>query len=491
MLMGVFHITFVMIQAAAMDPKSGAHDSTLVVRRVDKLRAELEKLALVKKGRIHRSSLEVLVDGRGRMSSVGHMAATDLSKRSSHPLAAEGQGSSDEELDLDDIFLVGPSNLTLNYSSLLSAETIDNLELRRTHTLHRDVFTTLMEEQEKTNVTHVTKLAFSWAPGAFLCGFGSTLSGLGVVLQKYSHVLTARMDLGGDPYYLQPWWLVGFAIWLVAEAVDLLAMSVAPQVVITSMKSWTVTCTLVMAKVILGEELNCIGFQAITGLLVGTGLLASYAPMAPPPNSDDAWQPRLTSRYFMYGVLAFAGILVSSFPVLLRYFTDRRPGNSSSSLAKPWNLAPFCWAGMAALCTGVALTLCKCVAMMTIAGTPLVTVGYVPEGWSIPALVLASLIFGVLEVHSLNLSLQLGDVVLIYPIYLCLGTVARMILTGTLLEEFGSFSTWGQTAMFWCGLCLIAVSTHLLFNMKVLLSSSQDSYKSSKDFEQVAQNSRL
>jgi hypothetical protein len=272
-----------------------------------------------------------------------------------------------------------------------------------------------------------------------------------------------------------------------------MAMSYAPQVVITSMKSWTVTCTLLLAKVILGEELNYIGFQAITGLLIGTGLLASFAPMAPPPHSDDInlWQPRLSSRYFMYGVLAFAALVVSSFPVLLRYFAELRQSKASSSV-KPCNLVPLCWAGMAALCTGVALTLCKCVAMMTIAGTPLVTVGYVPEGWSIPALVFASLIFGLLEVHSLNLSLSLGDVVLMYPIYICFGTVARIILTGFLLEEFGGFSTVSQALKFWFGLCLTAVSTYPLLRMKVVLASSS-SHDDDKDstFVKFAQDLRL
>jgi len=181
----------------------------------------------------------------------------------------------------------------------------------------------------------------AWMEGACICLFGSTLSALGLVLQKFAHSKCSAasaisalceddgrgrgQDRGGSvavaaatgcsatcpaacpadcpataaaaspavatahraaprpaAYFLQPWWLLGFGIFLAAQVINMVSMAMTPQLILSCLGSWTLVCNTMFAHLLLGERICREQALAVAALVASTALVLYTAPRPPP-----------------------------------------------------------------------------------------------------------------------------------------------------------------------------------------------------------------
>lgn len=333
----------------------------------------------------------------------------------------------------------------------------------------------------------------AWVLGALICLFGSTLTALGLVLQKHSHNTNAGglSAAGGGrqavKYWLQTWWLLGFLTFLAAQIINMVAMAMTPQVVLSCLGSWTLACNTLFARCILKETLSALQTLAVAGLVVSSALVISSAPRpcGGPGPSANALARRFLSPEFealtaiLLAVVCFARILAS---VVLR--TPAQPAivvlqatAPAGKIEGPRTLAPegrhlsapLSWAAMAAVGAGYTALLFKCVAEI-VAG-PLVH----PEAalpwwcsWETYAITVVALVCAPAELHCLNLALQCGEAALVVPAYLTLGMLAQLTTGAVFFGELRSFQSASHAVCF-------GVSVLLTLVFVVLMAKAQDS----------------
>jgi len=293
----------------------------------------------------------------------------------------------------------------------------------------------------------------TWVWGFLLTLFGSIFTSLGLVLQKLSHDRNTHREPASRKYYLEGWWMAGFAIWISAQVLNLGAMGLAPQAMLSCLGSWTIICNIVIARIVLGEQVGCTEVMAMLGLLFGCALVVVGAPheMSPHVSGDvhTIWA-LLVSRdcLALTMTLGVAAVALKSFLSEAVY-----------------------WVGGSAVLTGFTTLLFKCVSLMLV-DSP----SALPSPWVWPQayVILACALFcGVCEIHTLNLGLRAGKVVVLTPIYQSVGMLAQILTSGILLHEFGQFASSQQAIIFFAG---VSVSVGFL----AMLTSAREPTESHK-----------
>lgn len=282
----------------------------------------------------------------------------------------------------------------------------------------------------------------SWLQGVLLCLLSSTLTSLGVVLQKYSHVRQSGQKEENGAYYMQGWWVIGCAIWLLAQVINLISMGLAPQAILSVLASWTIMCNVVIARLVLGEVVSSGGVLAMVGLLFGAVLVVIGAPrtMAPEVSGD----VRVLSGLFLHrGFLVGTALLTGCF-VLLQYLSGYFAAGGSRV-----KTSSLFWVSAAAVFSGYTSLLFKCVSLMVIALPEKAPLPWVSP-WAYTIL-LSAMLCGVAEVHCLNLGLRIGDAVTMMPLYFSLGMLSQIMTNGIFFSEFGQFASFQQAVVFSIG----------------------------------------
>jgi len=127
-----------------------------------------------------------------------------------------------------------------------------------------------------------TKSDTRWTHGVLLCLLASTLSSLGVVIQKYAHNKTLEegdvVECSSFSFYSKGWWIGGFCIWTTAQLINMCAMGLAPQTMLSCFGSWTIICNVLIARMILGELITSGEALGMLGILMGVVFVIMGAP---------------------------------------------------------------------------------------------------------------------------------------------------------------------------------------------------------------------
>eukprot|EP00933_Yihiella_yeosuensis_P082463 TRINITY_DN96359_c0_g1_i1.p1 TRINITY_DN96359_c0_g1~~TRINITY_DN96359_c0_g1_i1.p1 ORF type:complete len:458 (+),score=86.46 TRINITY_DN96359_c0_g1_i1:1-1374(+) len=320
-----------------------------------------------------------------------------------------------------------------------------------------------------------------WLRGTFLCIFGSTLTALGLVLQKRSHEVE---NTNGDdaehqkrPYYMQKWWVIGFSVFLSAQIINMVAMAMTPQVILSCLGAWTLVCNVAFAQLVLGEAIGRQQAIAVVGLVLSTVLVISTAPHpAPgsdtgPPSFEDILGRFLAPQFdllclFMGCLGAFTFSVVAKNAAAERKAAEERllqkaAGGKRPSIKgqKRARLSPLAasWATLAALAAGFTAMLFKCVSEI-VAGTLNRTSSTEErpayECWQAYLILAAALCCAPSELHCLNMALQHGDAVAVVPMYLSLAMLAQLATGGVFFQEFSGFLNLTQEIRFALSVCL-------------------------------------
>eukprot|EP00933_Yihiella_yeosuensis_P016368 TRINITY_DN14010_c1_g1_i1.p1 TRINITY_DN14010_c1_g1~~TRINITY_DN14010_c1_g1_i1.p1 ORF type:complete len:514 (+),score=86.36 TRINITY_DN14010_c1_g1_i1:49-1590(+) len=338
-----------------------------------------------------------------------------------------------------------------------------------------------------------------WLEGTSISVFGSTLTALGLVLQKRAHGMETSTDSEGTGCtwsQAQVLWALGLALFLLAQIINMVSMAMTPQMILSCLGAYTLVCNCLLARLILGELISCSQGFAVAGLLVSTVLVVVNAPK-PAPGQDHLHTVKELSERFgslEFETLAFSIVLLLLTLRLLsldvqdrRWFLRRlwqmieavkgtsgggSIGSSEEEMVadtvvdpelKPSHSKPIFWCVTAASCSGFTSMTFKCVAEMIASATDPKSTEAPWRYWQAYAMLLAALCCGPGELHCLNVALKHGDATHVVPMYLALAMLFQLLAGVVFFQELEWFTTRQQVAEFLLSaslvlLCVVAMA---------------------------------
>lgn len=283
----------------------------------------------------------------------------------------------------------------------------------------------------------------NWLSGVTL-GFVSTLfTALGLVVQKYSHISNARAGKG-RAYYKQPWWIIGLLVFLVGQLLNLVALALAPQAMLSAVGALSLVFNTFFAWCILSERLPRRGTAYMASMLLGVLLVVANTPLAPPAEGGE----RETTQHIVQNSILeteflffFVGI---SCVLILLYFVVKYHFESA---------LPFFWALASASGASYSVTLFKCESLLVSQAvgwwrrSEFYVVGCVALGIS------------VLQVHMLNKALRNGEAVTVVPAFFACGLLLQLLQAQLAYEELDALSGLGPVLGFLLGVGLVLGGT--------------------------------
>lgn len=284
-----------------------------------------------------------------------------------------------------------------------------------------------------------------WLAGILLCLTGSTFTALGLVIQKYSHV---KNSLSETPtlYYKQFWWIVGFIIFLVAQLLNLAAMGMTPQVMLSCLGAWSLIFNAVFASLILDENLSHLEKAMFVITLFGVFCVINGTPTSAEPFVQGL--PTMNAAFQSCAFLSTSVALLVILSVLV----------CTAKLSE--TLRPIAWAVVSAILSGYAVMFFKCVALLI----PMEHAWRVFESFMILAFAGG---VGLGQVHSMNLGLRAGEALVVVPIYYALGMMCQILTGAVFFRELASFSGPVEFICFWGGVAMLIVSIFVMTQSRI------------------------
>jgi len=286
--------------------------------------------------------------------------------------------------------------------------------------------------------------------GVLVCLIGSTFTAFGLVLQKYSHEQNA-LSTTRKLYYRQGWWLLGFAVFILAQVVNLVAMGMAPQVVLSCLGAWSLVFNAIFAWLLLGEDLS------ITEGVIMAGVVASVVGVIiTTPVADGQFRGNLEDMFTSFTSPGFLAMFAVSFLLLLGFF--------AMACTLP-SLKPIAWATLAAALSGCSVTSFKCLSLLAIDPYPVR-----PSPWLQPqtyVIVVAAGIVGLCNVHAMNKGLRDGQALIVVPIYYALGMLAQILTGHVVFHELRGFTGALEVVEFWGSCMMVMACIFMLTRLKL------------------------
>lgn len=308
-------------------------------------------------------------------------------------------------------------------------------------------------------LTSSTSAAPLWLWGVLVCVFATGLTSLGLVLQKFSHTLNERrvkeLDEKSVVYYRQTWWLIGFAIFAVAQVINLISMSMAPQVMLSCLGATALIFNAIFSRILLEEELRLFEGLIMLGMLLAVMMVIATTPVIATGASADLVLNDILHPLFAFNFLALALFLL----VLL--FALRFSVANATLVRRMPDLDPVAWTICAAVSSGFTVNLFKAV-------SELLTVWFQTKPfahWQCYIILIAAALCGVSQVHCLNKALNLGRAMMVVPTYFSLGLLAQLGISEVIIVDVPQTAL--PSAIWICGIVLILVLVVLLVRAKI------------------------
>jgi uncharacterized membrane protein len=352
-----------------------------------------------------------------------------------------------------------------------------------------------------------------WFLGILLTLVGTTLSAIGLMIQKYAHALQAKQEAmaseaalgsggiaseaggGREPepepgergslrlrqvsmragagrrphYFLSWWWLLGISVFLSGHIVCYVALGFGAQVVLSCLNVWTMVVTFLVAPVLLGETVNSQKALSVAVIIFGVSLVTAFGPREEVEFSVERLVGSLRSESFVeFTALALACGFVLYVRVL--YVVD----SQRSAFEYAAGAAMLGWYSV--LCAKCSSGLLLATLRNAVAGPPHplttaarfaeILTGPVEEAWRsvVPWLFLASMVVLALSnVHLMNMALRVGEGVLVVPVYESLSILGQVVLGVIFFGELRSLDNSSMnTLLFWLGVSSVLLGIFLL-----------------------------
>lgn len=247
-------------------------------------------------------------------------------------------------------------------------------------------------------------------------------------------------------YLRQPRWICGFILYMACQGLNLVAMGMAPLVVLSSLGSWCLISNALWARALLGERLRWREVASMLGTVVGVVLVIQTTPSAgdPFPGDLNRMNESFTSPRFLGTSIAFFVMLLVLFGVTHHYLRFR----------------PAAWALASAVLSGYTVMLWKCLSLLVVSPVPGTTALWLRlEPYLIS---LFGNLVGAGQVHTMNCGLKLASPLLVVPIFYTLGMLVQMAVGSVFFGELNNFSDPFAMARFWAGTLVLLVCIFFL-----------------------------
>lgn len=121
---------------------------------------------------------------------------------------------------------------------------------------------------------------YEWILGVLLGALASFVSNLGVMLQKYQHVLNNSIKSSSstnETYVNQPWWRLGFALVVLGSIADFAALSFCPQSLVAPLGSLSLVSNAIFSPLLLNEKITYRDKLATLTIVIGSVLTVAFA----------------------------------------------------------------------------------------------------------------------------------------------------------------------------------------------------------------------
>mmetsp|Transcript_11454 Transcript_11454/g.40741 ORF Transcript_11454/g.40741 Transcript_11454/m.40741 type:complete len:402 (-) Transcript_11454:112-1317(-) len=296
-----------------------------------------------------------------------------------------------------------------------------------------------------------------WLEGVLLCLVGSTFTGLGLVLIRYSLEKNASSS---KPlvFHKQPWWILGVGIFFGGQLLNFVAMGMAPQVILSGLGVWSMVANAFFAKLIVDERLNLLGMMmmfcscvGVVAVLIGTPSSTSHSFTGDLQTMREAFAGRmfLQTTAVLLTVLALVWAVARQRPRL--------------------NLGSLAWALSSAVVSGYTVMLFKCVSLLAIEPAP-----SKPSPWTQPeayCILAAAALAGFLQFSAMNLALNErdGEALVVFPVAYTLGMLIQILMGEVVFKELEAFKSARQLCFFWGGTIFLLLCIVLHMEAKLAL----------------------
>lgn len=300
-----------------------------------------------------------------------------------------------------------------------------------------------------------------WLWGLIICMVATALTALGLVLQKYSYTLNAHKQQV-LVYYRQPWWLVGFALFVFAQVMNLASMSMAPQVMLSCLGATALIFNIVFACLILGEEVHTPEILAMLGMVCGVCMVISTTPILEVETAEGGVLQEVVAPLFSFPFVGSAAFLIVVL-LSLRFVVG------AMSCVKGFaEFDPLTWVLCSAASSGYTVNLFKAASEFIMAWT--VTKPYLH--WECYVTLLAAVLVAVAQMHCLNKALNTGRAMMVVPTYFALSMLAQLGVSELVVADLPT--SCASAVIFTCGIVLILVFIVMLVRAKIAYEEKPD-----------------
>jgi len=300
-----------------------------------------------------------------------------------------------------------------------------------------------------------------WLWGILVCIFATALTALGLVLQKLSHT---RNEHSEKPivYYRQPWWLIGLSIFLISQVLNLISMSMAPQVMLSCLGATALIFNTVFASLILGEELHGMEVGCMVGIACSVVMVIATTPVIAATSAPELILHEIVDPLFEVHFIVMTGCLFALL-VLMRCIPADSP-----MLADFPEYEAATWTMWSAVSSGFAVNFFKATSEITVnwhVTRPL-------HHWQCYFVLLGAIFFGICQIHYLNRALNVGRAMMVVPTYFSLGLLAQLGISEAIVLDIPT--TIGGRLVFACGVLSALVFIVLLVRSKIAYEQQPD-----------------
>jgi hypothetical protein len=257
-----------------------------------------------------------------------------------------------------------------------------------------------------------------WLLGVTISLVGTSMTALGLVLQKFSHAKNALCQ-EATVYYRQPWWLLGFSIFLAGQIVNVAAMPLAPQAMLSCLGAWALIFNALFAWAFLGEHISSGELFSIGGMVAGAAAVIMSTPTSNSFANGNFTTMDIAGPFFQ-GVFVCVSAGIAFFLTLFRITVHYMP-----------DLKPVLLALCSAIASGYTVSLFKCVSILILSWSS----AEPWKRWQFYGVLLVALGLCLVQVHSLNMALQLGRAMNVVPTLFAFSLLAQIGVAHAAYQE--------------------------------------------------------
>mmetsp|Transcript_90006 Transcript_90006/g.263100 ORF Transcript_90006/g.263100 Transcript_90006/m.263100 type:complete len:455 (-) Transcript_90006:3-1367(-) len=285
---------------------------------------------------------------------------------------------------------------------------------------------------------------------------GSTLTVMGMVLQKHAHQkcleeADAEVKDENDPTrcmtdrscYLFHWrWILGLAIFAAGNAVTWVALGMGPNSVLACFNSWNIIFSMVVAPMFFGERVPREAKLSAVLLIGGCIWVTIAGPRSYRLHTVDSINMLFARFPFTLCCVACFTILVAA-KIKHWFWQGTRVWSAATSVQITSMASIFA-------CYAVLFSKCTSMLVQSSVATNVSQVGY----WQFYLWAGATVVCGICQVYFLNESLRHGFASFVIPAYESMGMALQIVVGGIFFREYRNY-TLKMHLTFWPGVALV------------------------------------